>query len=149
MKELIEQYFHDQAGFRNRFYRPTSEERIERVEKQLGIVFPTDYKAFLKYTNGFGGFVGESAITFNKVEAIIEQTEGYCTEFFPWAVHIGTTGGGDMYVLDKRQEKLTYGIMPCIADESDLIHLETSFDEFIKHLYYADFWDDEKDKTGT
>jgi cell wall assembly regulator SMI1 len=140
MNELVEKYFHDQNGFQNLFYSPATDERIEQVEKKLGIEFPADYKAFLKLTNGFGGFVGESHIIFNPVEEIIEQTEGYCEEFFPWAVHIASDGGGSMYVLDKRPERLTYGIIPCIADDDDLIHLGASFDEFVKHLYHANYY---------
>jgi hypothetical protein len=75
MNELFEKYFHDQDGFSNLFYSPTTDEWIEQVENMPGIVFPADYKAFLKLTNGFGGFVGESHIVFNPVEKITEQTE--------------------------------------------------------------------------
>jgi hypothetical protein len=42
-------------------------------------------------------------------------------------------------VLDKRPENLTYGIIPCISDGADLIHLGTSFEEFVKRLYYEDY----------
>ena len=45
-----------------------------------------------------------------------------------------------MYVIDKRSEKLQFGLLPCIGDDNDFILLGDTFEEFIKHLYYNDFW---------
>lgn len=140
MEKLIQKYFQKQGDYENHFNFPVDIVKFKSVEEELCFKFPVDYIEFLKITNGFEGFVGESYCQFNRLEEIVQNTEGYCKEFFPWAIHIGGNGGGEMYVIDKRKEKSTYGIMPCIADEEDFIPLGNEFEEFIKRLYMNDFW---------
>jgi hypothetical protein len=53
---------------------------------------------------------------------------------------IGSDGGNEMYVLDKRREKLQFGILPYVGGEDDFIPLGETFEEFVRHLYYNDFW---------
>jgi hypothetical protein len=124
----------------NLFYPPSNINAITEMEKHLGIKFPQDYKDFLLLSNGFDGFVGESAVSLNNISNIKTYTEGYCSEFFPDLIHIGTNGGGEMYVLNKSTPTLTYGIIPYISMPEDLIPLGETFEEFIKHLYHNDFW---------
>jgi len=66
-------------------------------------------------TNRFEGFVGENYCRFNKLEEILENTRDYCQEWFPWAIHIGSKGSSEMYVLDNRGEQFAYGILPNIG----------------------------------
>jgi hypothetical protein len=67
--------------------------------------------------------------------------------FFPWIVFIGSDGGNEMYVIDKRKEIFQFGLLPFIGKETDFIPLGETFEEFVRNLYYQDFWEiTEKDK---
>ena len=129
--EIINKYFTDNDGFENKFNPPATPEQIAVVEKYFGITLPADYKDFLLYTNGFE----YRGYEFNNVETIPELTDGYCGEFFPWAVHIGGNGGGEMFVIDKRQSPYQFGILPYVADEEDFLPLGNTFEELIKRLH--------------
>lgn len=145
MKEIIQKYFSDPPSDsnyadKNVFNPPADIKNIAEVQKQLNVKFPQDYIDFLLLTNGYEGMVGESYVQFTEIEKIIEYTEGYGGEFFPWIIHIGSDGGGEMFVLDKRENPLKYGITPYIGSDEDFISLGDTFEEFIRHLYYSDFW---------
>ena len=140
MIKLIAHYLENQDDYENQLNPPVDTTKIQEVEKELDFKLPEDYLAFLEITNGFEGFIGESYCQFLRLEEIVEFTEGDCKENFPWAVRIGGNGGGEMYVIDKREECPTYGIMSFIGGEEDLIPLGKDFEEFLKHLYLDDFW---------
>ncbi len=146
MKDIIQKYFNDKLTAddfveENIFYPPADLNTIVDVEKLLDIKLPQDYKDFLSISNGYNGTLGQSYTRLTKVEEIVENTNGYCKEFFPWAIHIGTDGGGEMYVLDTREKKIKYGAMPYIGEDKDFILLGDTFEEFARHLYYNDYWD--------
>jgi hypothetical protein len=146
MKEIIAKYFSDPASeenyvSKNEFYPSANPDKIISVEKSFAIEFPQDYKEFLSITNGFEGMIGQSYVRFNKVAEMEEYTKAYCVEFFPWLIHIGSNGGDEMFVLDKRESTLRYGIMPYIGDDEDFIPLGNTFEEFVGHLYNNDFWE--------
>jgi len=46
-----------------------------------------------------------------------------------------------MFVIDQRKDKIQFGTLPYIGDESDFIALGNTFEEFVKHLYDNDFWE--------
>jgi hypothetical protein len=145
MDDIIKKYFSDvptegDYAQKNIFYPPTDPEKISRTQAALSIKFPSDYISFLLTTNGFEGKLGQSYSILIQIERIEEYTKGYCGEFFPWAVYIGGDGGNEMYIIDKRKEKLQFGLLPFISEENDFIPLGETFEEFIRHLYYNDFW---------
>jgi hypothetical protein len=145
MDSLINKYFSDNSILEdytvtNMFHPPADLETIKEVETALSIKFPSDYVTFLLTSNGYGGKIGQSYSTFIPAEKIVEYTTSYGGEFFPWIVFIGTDGGNEMYVLDKRNNKLKFGILPYIGDENDFILLGETFEEFVRHLYHNDFW---------
>jgi hypothetical protein len=145
MSSIIEKYFseHPKPGDyaeKNEFSRPADLDKIKKVEKNLAIKFPQDYIEFLCITNGYTGKVGESYSVFIKIEMIEEYTKSYGGDFFPWIVFIGTDGGNEMYVIDRRNENLKFGILPYIGDENDFISLGDTFEEFVGHLYSNDYW---------
>ena len=96
---------------------------------------PKDYKEFLKFTNGFEGTVNEFIVDFDPVDKIYQSTQDTCADFFPWAIYIGTNGGGEMFVIDTRQTPYQFGLLPNIASEKDFIPLGHTFEEFIRCLY--------------
>ena len=144
MKELIQKYFSDPAsGYaaENIFNPPTDIETILTVEKALNVQFPKDYKNFLLVTNGYDGTLGKSYVQLVKVEDILKYTIMYGGDFFPWIVYLGADGGNEMFVLDKRESELQFGVMPFVAEEEDFIPLGKTFEEFARHLYENDFWE--------
>ncbi|MDB5014851.1 MAG: hypothetical protein JWQ25_3053 [Daejeonella sp.] len=142
MQEVLKQFFQSQGNFLNEFNLGiSSNHTFKDIELKLGIELPQDFKNFLMLTNGFEGFVGETYCRFNKLEEILENTKNHCEDFFSWAIHIGSNGGSEMYVLDKRGKQLVYGILPAIGDDGDFIILGESFEQFIKHLFDDDFWE--------
>ena len=152
MRDLILKYFSEQLtnndfAERNDFFPPAELNKILELEKTLGIKLPNDYIDFLLITNGYSGKLGQSNVRFLGIEKIEEYTIAYGGEFFPWIVFIGTDEGNEMYVIDKRNEKLQFGLLPYIAEDNDFILLGDTFEEFIKHLYYNDYWKEIKNST--
>jgi len=128
-------YIRQVDGHRNDFSIPATFEKIQNLETQLGIKLPDDYKEFLCFTDGFTGFINKSFVRFSPVDELFPEMQNYCIEFFPWAVCIGTNGGGEMFVIDKRQQPYQFGILPFIADEEDFFPLGDTFEKFILRLY--------------
>lgn len=135
MKDWISRFFRSNSGDVNSFYPPASEQAIRQVEQALGIVFPGEYKAFLLTTNGFEGWIGEFYAQFEPVERIIEETQLCCGEFFPWAIFLGSNRNLEMLILDTRENKFEFGLLPNIGDEKDFISSGPSFEQFIERLY--------------
>ena len=120
---------------KNEFNPPATDEQIAELESQLQIELPNDYKEFLKVTNGFAGTVNEFVVDFDPVDKSYQSTQDTCAEFFPWAVYIGTNGGGEVFVIDKRQTPYQFGLLPNIADDNDFLPLGDMFEKFIQRLY--------------
>lgn len=135
MPDFIKKYFHDTDDNKKQFNSPATSEQIVSLENQLKIELPHDYKEFLKFTNGFEGFVNEFFVRFAPVDQIYQSTQDNCAEFFPWAIYIGTNGNVEMFVIDKRQTPYQFGLLPFIADDNDFIPLGDTFEKFIERLY--------------
>ena len=139
--KIISTYFKSNEGTidESSFAAPTNEVQLKTFEQIFFITLPPDYRNFLKITNGYEGFIGESYVNFSSINEIISYQEIY--EHYPWILYIGNNGAGEMYVIDKRAEKFQFGILSYIGDENDFVPLGYSFEEFIKHLYDNDFWE--------
>ncbi len=145
MEKIIKKYFSDsqsELNFtdKNEFNPSANLEAITKVENELNIKFPKDYSDFLLITNGYDGNLGQSYIQLIRVEQVVEYTEMYGGEFFPWVVYLGSDGGNEMFILDKRENQLQFGVIPFIGDEKDFIPLGNTFEEFLGHLYRNDYW---------
>ncbi len=136
MLNIISKYFHDTDEYQNAFNSPANDNDINDVEKQLGILFPYDYKDFLKFTNGFDGQIKEFIVSFDPVQNIYQSTLDTCLTCFPWAIYLGTNGNIEMFVLDTRQNPFQFGVLPNIGEEEDFIPLGNTFEKFIARLYY-------------
>jgi cell wall assembly regulator SMI1 len=134
MNDLIFKFFRDKDG-ENLFFPPATDIQIKDLENKLVCTLPQDYKEFLMTTNGFDGFIGEFYAVFESVDKILECTKESCSEFFPWAIYIGTNGNLEMFVMDKRTNPYTYGLLPFIADDDDFIPLSDDFGKFIHRLF--------------
>ena len=132
--ELLK-YFNRNSGDPHTFGDPASEGDIVFAESQLRIELPTDYRDFIKIYNGFEGFVNEFYARFEPIEKIYQLTVENCTIHFPWAVYIGSDGGGEMFVINKGQQPHQFGLLPFIANANDFIPLGNTFEQFLGRLY--------------
>ena len=132
---LIQTYFKTKAAFTNHFYPAASAAEIADVEELLEISLPEDYRDFLLESNGFEGFLNESYLRLIPVEFLYDNTQDYCSEFFPWAIYLGTNGGGEMAVLDTRKKPYQFGLLPYLGVDEDFIALGDTFESFVKSIY--------------
>lgn len=117
---------------------PSCEEDIKKVESEMDIIFPIQYKEFMLKTNGSEGFIGENSyLAIWSIEEIVPfNKEGKVEEFTPGLVQFASDGGGMVYAFDKRNEEI---LIVEIADDS--IHIEEAkflaktFAEFLQYLY--------------
>ena len=135
MASFIKRYFPDSNDSAECYHPPASNEQIELLETQLGFSLPADYKIFLLSTNGFEGWIGPSYARFASTEEVLSTTLDFSRQFFPWAIFLGSDGGGVMYILDTRFIPMRFGVLEFIADENDFKPLGNSFEQFIKRLY--------------
>jgi hypothetical protein len=91
MTPTLEEFFYSKPDPDNNFYPPASSEEIAAVENRLNIQFSEDYRAFLKSSNGFEGFLNEFLAQLLPVERIEEETT-WIAKSFPWAICIGNNG---------------------------------------------------------
>ena len=133
--DLISTYFNTTASFKNHFYPAASNDEIENAEALLGIKLPEDYCNFLLASNGFEGFINEFYLRLIPVGFLYDNTQDYCSEFFPWAIYLGTNGGGEMAVLDIREQPYQFGLLPYLGVEEDFIALGDKFESFVKSIY--------------
>ena len=132
---FIKKYLSNTEEYQNKFNPPATEGQIIKLENELGIILPTDYKDFLRFTNGFEGAITNFIVIFDPVDKVYQSTQDTCAEFFPWAVCIGTNGNLEMFVIDKRQNPYQFGLLPNIAEDNDFIPLGDTFEKFIVRLY--------------
>lgn len=77
--------------------------RIRETEAKLGFKFPEDYQAFLLWSDGGEGSIGELYLQVWSVEHLIENYQGYqFQEFFPGVLGLASDLGGSCVALDYR-----------------------------------------------
>lgn len=91
---------------------PTTEEKIQELENQLGKKFPQPYKDLLLFSNGIVGMAEfEGAEIFAKfwpLEKLIEGNSHYkAQESIPGLFLIGSDGGGELFCIDFREDSQT------------------------------------------
>lgn len=79
--------------------QPASDEQIQEVQARLQCVFPREYYAFLKITNGF--ITQNPSLTLYAVEDLEERNTAYeVREYLPDYLSIGDNGGGTAILID-------------------------------------------------
>ena len=132
MNESMKKMLHDVE-----LNNPAEKEEIEKVEKELSIVFPKNYKNFMIESNGLEGEIGEiSYLVIWSIDEIIELNEEYeVEEYMPNLIYFGSDGGDMAYAFDKENN------MEIIEIPFDSIHIEDkellgkNFEEFIQNLF--------------
>jgi hypothetical protein len=139
--DLIATYFKTEAAYKNHFYPAAPRSEIADAEELLGISLPDDYRGFLLLSNGFEGFINQSYLRLIPVGFLYENTQDYCSEFFPWAIYLGTNGGGEMAILDTRKQPFQFGLLPYLGVDEDFISLGETFESFIRSIYNDEVFD--------
>jgi hypothetical protein len=114
---------------------------IASVERELGVNFPADYKAFLLRTDGYEGVIGENYAQLYRAIEIPESQRGYeIDSYVPGFVIFGSNGGGEAYGFDSRTSPWNVYMLPFIGMEwKEAVKIGTSFEDFLKQGSVADF----------
>ena len=78
------------------------DEDIAQIEAELRITFPTDFRAFLSWSDGGEGFLGVGYVSILSARELREANSEDFREIFPRLVRIGGNGGLEGYCLDYR-----------------------------------------------
>src|SRR4051812_41011021 len=111
MENILAKYIEKEGS---QVHAPAELAKIREVEKALSIQLPQDYVDFLLITNGYEGSIGESYASFLQVEQIEKYTQEYGERFHLWIIFIGTDGGCEMYIIDRRTDSLQFGMLPYV-----------------------------------
>lgn len=106
-----------EAFFRNfRSNEPSTEVSLCRVESDLGLIFPIDYREFLLQFGGGEGFVGNQYLIFWAADEIGPFNADYeVREYAPGLLLIGSNGGGEGFAFDLRSGRYNIVVVPFIG----------------------------------
>jgi len=110
---------------------------IESVELSLGVKLPSDYREFMRQTNGGEGSVGgDSFVMLWKLDELEEFNREYeVAEYCKGVLLFGSSGGGEAYGFDIRQTPWRVVQVPFVGmDESLIKVVGESFADFIERL---------------
>ena len=107
-----------------------SDTSIESLEHTLGCTLPSDYKDFLKFTNGAEGWIGDEYFILWPIEEVMRLNNAYRVETFaPGLLLIGSNGGGEAFAFDMRYRPAPIVKVPFVGmDLSLVILLAESFE---------------------
>ena len=80
------------------------DEDVARLEADLSISFPADFRAFLRWSDGGAGFLGEAYVSILSAKDLRDANNDEFRAFFPRLVRIGGNGGLEGYCLDYRAD---------------------------------------------
>lgn len=106
-----------EAFFRNfRSNEPSTEVGLCRIESDLGLKFPIDYREFLLQFGGGEGFVGSQYLIFWAADEIGPFNADYeVSEYAPGLLLIGSNGAGEGLAFDLRSERYNIVVVPFIG----------------------------------
>lgn len=121
--------------------RPAAEEAaIAQVQSQLGWVFPDEYIAFLRTSNGCDGLLAsEDYISLWPVEELVVANTSYgFPDFCPEIVAFGTNGGGEAFGFKRTNGRIAM-VDLCALDIKDAIDIAPRFTELLRRARPADW----------
>ena len=98
---------------------------------------PEDYLGFMRRWNGYNGDVGEyGSVNIWAVEEILAANEANnFREWIPGLVLFASTGGGDFYAFDLRNDPpKVVGIPSIPLDVKEAVEVGDSFTQFLEQL---------------
>jgi hypothetical protein len=118
---------------------------IEKAEREIGFALPADYRNFLLEQNGGEGWIGRNYARLWRAEELAEINEGYGFSNLASAIlAIGSNGGGEAYVFDRRTAEPSLVLIPFMDLDLDVaIPIATCFRAFLERIYAtADLFED-------
>jgi hypothetical protein len=109
---------------------------LQNAMEELQCSPPADYVAFLRLHNGGEGFVGENYLILWKIEELKPFNDEYeVAEYAPGLLVFGSSGGGEGYAFDTRQDAWTVVRVPFIGmDLQYAIEVGRGFSDFLRQL---------------
>jgi hypothetical protein len=115
---------------------PVEENKIKKVETELGITFPKDYIEFISNSNGAEGSLGENYLIIWSIEDIIELNEAYgVNDFSKGLVVFGSDGGDTAFAFDTRTNETHIVTVPFIGmDLEEVTTCSNTFNGFLQYF---------------
>lgn len=107
------------------------------LEQGLGVGLPADYRAFLRYANGFEGFIGPTAyVLLWRAEELVRLNDAYqVTIYAPGLLLFGSDGSGSAFGFDMRDRSAPVVDVPFVGMDWSLARrVGDSFFEFLEYL---------------
>jgi len=114
-----------------------SETNLQELMARLDQRLPGDYLDFMRQWNGYNGDVGEcGSVNIWAVEEVLPANEAnHFREWIPGFVLFASSGGGDFYAFDLRQEQAKVVMIPSIPlDVQEAVEVGASFIGLLEHL---------------
>lgn len=115
--------------------KATTEDNINTIEKEYIFSIPSDFKEFLKNSNGGEGSVGENSyLSIFPIEDIQEINSEYeINSYLPHLIMFGTNRGGTGYAFDNKGTFFELDLSD--LNEENLIKCGTSWEYFLEYLW--------------
>jgi hypothetical protein len=115
---------------------PVEENKVRKVEIELGVTFPNDYIEFISFSNGAEGSIGENYLILWSIDEIIELNEVYgVNDFAKGFVLFGSDGGDTAFAFDTRTKDLHIVTVPFIGmDIEEVKTCSNTFNGFFQYL---------------
>lgn len=118
-----------------------AETTLRQVEGRFRTSFPADYRAFASWYRGFENSMGVHYVQLWRIEALIEQNEGYDIQhYLPAVIGIGSNGGGELIAFDTSQPDAFRIILTPFLGLEDPIEIGMSFTDFLTRLDKGQPW---------
>ena len=119
-----------------------SPSRIARCERDAGVMFPEDYRAFLMRSDGYEGPVGRGYLSLWRVADLSADNSGYALgPDMSGVFYIGSNGGPTAYGIDRSGGRPVYVSVPFVPGERrDVRILGTSFRAFVEAVAAGEGW---------
>jgi hypothetical protein len=97
---------------------------------------PQDYLGFLRGSNGGEGFLGQSYVILWRAEDLQRLNAGYEVGLYaPGLLLVGSSGGGDAFAYDKRQQPWRLVRVPFVGMDLRLVDpMADTFEGFLRAL---------------
>jgi hypothetical protein len=111
-------------------------EALQVVQRTLGVTLPSDYLAFLSWSNGWEGFLGVDYVELSSTDDVLIANDSDFRQLYPGVVSIGGDGGVETFALDHRQGDTAAGVLMFdrVAGLESAIWIAATFREAMARL---------------
>lgn len=113
---------------------PATQEQIDQLQVDLGVILPPDYVEYARATNGADGAVGVNGyVSLWPIDEVAQLNKNYrVADFAPGLVLFGSDGGGEAFAFDARDGGMEIVQVPFVGMSLFEIQLlAKTFGEFL------------------